>query len=392
VIYLKVLFASGYNPFQSGSGPGGCLYNLSRALVELGCEVHILTPQIATKGYVGRGVTVHYYVNPLRNHFVRNSWVSFSFFSIKQIKQICRNFDIDIVNGHSPTTFAYSFLRNEKIPFIVSAHGTSFGEISSLCGKPHKYLDFSSVMDGLITQPVWAYLTHLEYKCADKVHVVSNAVANELISYNHLSSDLIYTIPNGVNLMPIKESFDENLILSAGRMVWRKGFLYLINAMPDVLKEYPKAKLLLIGDGLYKQRLIERVNELNLKGSITFSGCIKQQELFKLYSKAHIYVQPSLYEPLGNTVLEAMASERPVVASRVGGISEIIYNNENGLLVDPANSGQLASAINLLLSDKPLCSRIGKNAKRTTDANFSWEAIAKKTLKMYQDVIDQYGN
>jgi len=385
---MKVLFASGYNPFHAGSGPGGCLHNLSKALTDAGIEVHILTPKIDTKGDLGKKISIHYYKNPIEGKPLSQSFITFSMFSIPQIKQICTQHHIDIIHGHSPTTFAYSMHRNRSPPLVISAHGSSFGEISSVYLTPTKFINVSSIKDVTTVHPLWAYLTNLEYHYADRVISVSGAVSEELAHYYRLDREKISVIHNGVTVPPMNGVVEDYLILSIGRLVWRKGFLYLINAMPDVLKEYPKAKLVLVGEGGYKQKLVYQVKKLHLEDNVTFKGYMPKEELFNLYAKAHIYVQPSLYEPLCGTILEAMACQKPIIATNIGGNPEMIRNHQSGVLVDPYNSGQLSLAITSLLSDASYCARISKNAKEIAEKHFSWASIAKKTIEMYQRQIN----
>jgi glycosyltransferase involved in cell wall biosynthesis len=384
---LRVLFASGYNPFQAGSGPGNGLYYLSQALAEIGCNVHILTLKSEQTLPLDDRVSIHYYDNPLGKSKLGNSWIPFSLFSVRQIKDLCRKYDIDIVNGNSPTTFMYSFMRDDKQPFVVTAHGTSFGELRSLYSIPNRFASKSVVTEGAIIQPIWGYLSNVEYNFADKVVAVSKAVEQEIINYFHVDPQNVVTIHNGVDVLPLKEEEEENLILSVGRMTWRKGFLYLIDAMPTVLREFPKAKLMLVGEGLFKQKLIDYVKRLNLEKSVIFSGYLQKEELFKLYLKSQVYVQPSLYEPLGNTILEAMAYQKPVIATRVGGIPELIIDKNNGILVNPCDASGLAEAIKMLFSDVSYAKQIAKNAKATINASFTWESIAKQTFNFYEECL-----
>lgn len=385
---MKILFVSAYNPFQSGSGPGNGLNNLSQALAAIGCDVHILTPKIEKTGDLGKGVTLHYYDNPLKNTVFAKSWIPFSLFSIRQIKYLCNKYGIDIVNGRSPSTFFYSAIRDKKLPFVVSAHGTSFGEISSVYKTPFSFLNLQELIGAGIIQPMWASLTNIEYKCSSRVVAVSRAVAHELISYYHIDRKKIVVIPNGVKSSNvIDEKEEDNLILSVGRMIWRKGFTYLIKAMPLILEDFPKTRLLLVGSGQYRDKLTAYIKSLNLQGVVTIHETVPKEKLFYLYSKAQIYAQPSLYEPLCNTLLEAMSQQKPVVASNVGGIPEIITNQKNGLLVDPYNASQLADAIKLFLSDSNYRKKLGHNAKLTVDENFSWSLVAKKTSAMYKELV-----
>lgn len=387
---MKILVVSGYNPFIFGSGPGGCLYYLSKTLAGMGCEIHILSPKSDRAQDVGKGVFMHYYDGPFKRGNLGQSWLVFSLFSVNQINRLCKEYGIEIVNGHSPTTFSYAVIRDTKLPFIVSSHGTSFGEMYSIYNTPRQYLDRASIRDVSMIQPLWGSLTSLEYKYADRIVAVSNSVADELVNYYHLDRQKISTIHNGVVSIQVNEPLEENLILAAGRMVWRKGFSYLINAMPSILEEFPTAKLMLVGEGTYKEKLIKQVKKLNLQRSVVFKGLVSKNELFHLYAKANVYVQPSLYEPLGNTILEAMSAQKAVVASRIGGIPELIRHRVNGLLVDPSSSSQLAESINQVLSDQTYCKQLGRNAKETMAAQFSWESIAKKTLTLFKESVNSH--
>jgi glycosyltransferase involved in cell wall biosynthesis len=306
---------------------------------------------------------------------------------MKQIRELCRSYCIDVIQGRSPSTFAYALAKKEKLPFAVSVHGTSFGEIDSYFKIPRKSIDLPGIRDAVITQPSWAFLTNLEYKHANKILAVSKAVAEEAIGYYRLPKEKVVVIHNGVQLIHAREEErEENLILSAGRMTWRKGFTYLIEAMPHILKEYPKAKLLLVGDGAYKRFLEEHTKRLQLEKSVSFCGNLPREKLLHLYAKAHAYVQPSLYEPLGNTVLEAMAAERPVIATRVGGIPEIITNEKDGLLIAPQSGLQIAEAVKTIFSDVSWSKKLGENAKARVEKSFSWELAAKKTLQLYESM------
>lgn len=382
---FKVLFVSAYNPFEAGSGPGNGLFYLSQAIARLGCEVHILTPQSNTIGELD-GVQIHFYTNPLRGKPFGNSWLFFSILCQKQISTLCEEYKINIINGRSPSTFGHALTQEPRLPFVVSVHGTSFGELRALYLAKRK--NPSIIKNALITQPTWAYLTNLEYQYADCLLAVSKAVAEELVSYYHIAPEYIQVIHNGVLPVEPKETEEANILLSVGRMVWRKGFLYLIQAMPEVLKEFPDITLVLVGDGPYKPELVKCVKEMHLEKSVTFYDNMTKHELFNVYTKAKVYVQPSLYEPLCNTILEAMAYKRPVIATRVGGIPEIISDQRNGLLVDPFNSQQLASSISLLLSDDSLRKKLAEKGCQSVRASFSWEKIAAETLATYTRVIN----
>lgn len=390
MIFLKILVISAYNPFQLGSGPASGLYYLSRALAEIGCEVHILTPKTEKEAEIDNNVFIHYFEKPFGINFLGKSWLSFGAFSVKKVKELCRLNKIDIIQSRSPSSFGYALTKEIKIPFLVSVHGVSFQEIGSYFKVPIKFTDKSTFLDAALVQPMWAFLTNLEYKHSDKLIAVSKSVADEITRYYHIKNDKISVIHNGVSV--IKENIDEqeNLLFSAGRLIWRKGFTYLIQALPKILKEHPKTKLVIAGEGKFKSKLKDYSKKLNVEHAVYFCGNLSKKEMFSMYARAQIYVQPSLYEPLGNTIMEAMALEKPVIATKVGGIPEIITTQKNGLLVNPHNSNQLAEAINMLLSDSSYRKKLSHNAKLNMDKNFSWQLIARKTLALYEQSLLKY--
>jgi 1,4-alpha-glucan branching enzyme len=200
-------------------------------------------------------------------------------------------------------------------------------------------------------------------------------------------------IHNGIDLssftdLRAEEEGEEHTILSVGRLEWRKGYKYLIDAMPNVLSEYTSAKLLVVGVGDQKAHLQRHARKLGIENSVLFLGKVSAERLYSLYHEAEVYVQPSLYEPFGITILEAMSMRKPVVATRVGGIPEIITNGVEGLLVEPGDSLQLAKATTNLFSDSSSRRRLSTNARKRVEREFTWEAIAKKTLEFYTNLLN----
>ena len=150
------------------------------------------------------------------------------------------------------------------------------------------------------------------------------------------------------------------------------------------------------------QEMRERIAAVSAQreGVTWISEVIPREELIQFYSHATVFCCPSVYEPFGIINLEAMACEVPVVASAVGGIPEVVVPGETGLLVDlklkegtfepvdPAQfSRDLAAAINKVALDPALSERMGKNGRKRVEEHFSWAAIARKTLDLYQSLL-----
>ncbi|MBN1756310.1 glycosyltransferase family 4 protein [bacterium] len=181
-------------------------------------------------------------------------------------------------------------------------------------------------------------------------------------------------------------------VLFVGRLVKRKGPDYLIEAINLLKKEYPQIKLSVVGDGPERAYLEKMVKDLNLRSNVKFWGNLSPSELEYHYKSAHIFACPSTINEIGNTetlgvvIIEALTYKKPVVASRVGGIVDIIKDNQTGLLVEQKDSAQLAAAIKRLLDDPELASKLGENGYQHVQHNFSWNRIINDLISIYQDL------
>ena len=143
----------------------------------------------------------------------------------------------------------------------------------------------------------------------------------------------------------------EKLVGTVARLIPAKGLDVLIDAVPMVLREFPDTKFMIVGDGPVKSALVAKASNLKCDKNIIFVG--HSEYIWYYYRAFDIFVLPSLSEGLGIALLEAMAMGKPVIASDIGGIREIVKHNRNGYLVSPGNSRELANAI-FVLSGKPI--------------------------------------
>lgn len=374
---------------MSETGPGAHLRGLSHSLGKLGCEVHILVLDSKNSSHDVNGVKMHY-LNPFGIPVAKK--LVFSQISSREVARLCRKYKMDIIHGQSPSSWGYGLLRRDDIPFVVTLHSTSFGEFISYLDVPLSFINRNLVIEAML-EMLAAFLTKIEYKCADKVIAVSKAIAEETVRFYRLPRERVVTIHNGIDCssfsdLQVEEENEGHTILSVGRLSWRKGYKCLIDAIPNILSEYPNAKLLLVGDGSQRTPLQHHVRKLGIENSVHFLGKVSAERLYSLYLEADVYVQPSLYEPFGITILEAMSMRKPVVATRVGGIPELITNGKEGILVEPGNSLQLARAITNVFSDSSCRRRFGSNARKRVESEFTWDVIAKKTYKFYTNLLN----
>jgi glycosyltransferase involved in cell wall biosynthesis len=168
-----------------------------------------------------------------------------------------------------------------------------------------------------------------------------------------------------------------------GRLVPAKGLMYLLAAMKQIQREFPNVALLFVGDGPQKAELQSKAKELNLK--TVFAGY--QTDTPPYYALMDVFVLPSFFEGLPVVVLEAMAMKKPVVATNVGGTSDLVVDGENGFLVTTKDAEQLASALKKLIKDESLRAKMGNTSREIAQKNFMWDSIVNKVETVYKEVV-----
>jgi glycosyltransferase involved in cell wall biosynthesis len=193
----------------------------------------------------------------------------------------------------------------------------------------------------------------------------------------------------GVDTQIFKPSVSENKylcdskvkLLTVARLHKYKGLGYLIRAMKIVVKEEPGAKLFILGKGTEEENLVQLVNETGMSSNVIFiKDTVPNNEMPELYAECDVYVQPSIIEPYGIAVLEAMACGKPVVAASVGGMRDTVQADKTGFLVPPADSEQLAVCLLKLCRNAGLRKEIGQTARQRAIEYFDIRYIVSKYL------------
>ena len=227
-----------------------------------------------------------------------------------------------------------------------------------------------------------------------KVVAVSDNLKFSLQNLSGIDSQLLYTIHNGTSIILNQNVFSPNFIRNSnnidllvgiiGTLLERKGHKILFHAWAEVLKEFPDAKLLIIGSSTSgnKDDLIKVTNELKISSSIEWVDFTYDIE--KIYMNLDIVVMPSQeYESFGRIVIEAMAYKKPIIASRVGGIPELINHEVDGYLFDKNDILSLSLHLKNLLGSKDLRTQIGEEGHKTFISNFTSSIMAKR----YHDLL-----
>lgn len=227
----------------------------------------------------------------------------------------------------------------------------------------------------------------------NNVIAVSDNVKNELIA-SGIKQSKVTLIANGIDVKKfnlydnhsiLKKRFNindsEKIIGTLGRLSQEKGHIYLLYAFAEINKKFPNIKLLIIGDGPLRKKLEQLSSSLDLKENVIFTGSVS--EVQNILSIIDVFVLPSLVEAMPLALLEAMASKRPTIATRVGDIPRIIKNGTTGLLINPGKPKEISCAVENLLTNTNLSEQLAKNAFEFVRIFFSLEQMASKYISIY---------
>lgn len=175
------------------------------------------------------------------------------------------------------------------------------------------------------------------------------------------------------------------VLLTVARLAQEKGHRFLIEALPGLLAEWPSLVCLFVGEGQCRESLRAFAREQGVEQSCRFAGA--RNDMVDWYAAADVVVLPSLSEGFPFVVLEALAMARPVVATKVNGVPELIRDGIHGLLVPPRNPQALYATIQTLLHDPSLAARLGKAGQQEVAARFTSERMIQDTVKAIEEAI-----
>jgi alpha-maltose-1-phosphate synthase len=315
------------------------------------------------------------------------------------------NIDSDVVHCHTWYSHFGGILakKNYGLPLVITVHS-----LEPL--RPWKREQLAGGYDFSL----WVEKTALEM--ADAIIAVSGATKDDIERLFDVDPAKVHVIHNGIDLNKYcnVDSTDaltrynidpaKPYLLFVGRITRQKGFQHLLRAMDFMDRGF---QIVLCAAAPDTAQLAEEVRiaihraQAHRPGIIWINEMVDQRSACELYSNAAVFVCPSIYEPFGIINLEAMACETAVVASAVGGITEVVVDGETGVLVpleqmqespfeaiDPEKFARdLAQGINQLMKDRQLRERFGKAGRKRVEENFSWAAIAEKTKRLYETLM-----
>src|SRR6266566_1622979 len=361
------------------------VYHLSRALVEKGIPVRVITcdfPKTPAEEIID-GVLVSRVDSgrvPESNFLL---WIyHLNSQMISKTTELFETERFDLIHAHDWVVgrAAVELKNRLGLPLISTIHATEIGRGGSLDGEYRtKVRDIERLLveqsDGIIccSNYMLDHIQHVLGAVKTKIRVIPNGV--EASRFNNGRQPQL--IPAGI-------SKDRKTILYVGRIVREKGIFTLLDAFEKLRKQGKDVSLVLVGEGPLKEDLAKEVLRRKLNDRVKLAGFVDEKKLVSLYNSSDAFVLPSHYEPFGMVALEAMASRIPVVVSDVGGLSEIVEDGITGVKVPAYNPSALAEGILRVLEGRELSAQLKENAYRMVQERYRWDIIAEKTIGAYR--------
>jgi len=388
---------------------------ITRQFVELGHDVSVFTLNnigIKTREII-KGVEVHRpMIADASNVFplfvsedLRRWGTHIKFFSdmfvynilsaTKFVNELIRkngdNYDIICVHDWLSSIAGLTIKNELKIPMVFHIHSTEWGRSGDGGSRIISHLENTTaqVADSNITV---SYLMKEDLTRhgwdEKKIHVVWNGVDPKRYNLENVNKEAGQKLRDKYN---IKE--DEQMILFIGRLAWVKGVRNLIQALPLILNEFPKTKLVVLGKGEEQKDVVELIERLGLNNSVICQfKFVPENERIIHYAAADVCAFPSVYEPFGIVSLEAMAMKKPVVVGARGivGFKEQILSSgpdQNGIHVNGSDPVDIAWGIKEVLRDSNRAKKWGNNGRNRVLKYFTWKFAAEQTIKIYESLI-----
>lgn len=297
--------------------------------------------------------------------------------------------------------FKLTKLIKETNPDIVHTHGyfaSVIGRIAAIfAGIPVLITHVQSMYWDYTKRNIWIEKFLSRFTAA--IICCSEAVQDFVTIYEKIDPSKTIVIYNGVdigkfhnfnNTPTAKIEFgiepSTSLIGTVSSLTPLKGHTYLLQAVPQILETFSSTKFLFVGDGRLKDELQKQAEDLNISSNVIFMGI--RNNIPEFLNALDIFAHPSsIREGLGISILEAMATERPVVATNIGGIPEVVVNGKTGILVPPQNPEALASAVIDLLKNPEKVQEMGKMGKLRVEEKFTTKKMISEIENLYRNLL-----
>jgi len=296
----------------------------------------------------------------------------------------------DIIHAHDwmVTDAAWVMKSGFGIPFVATIHATEAGRMHGIHTDAQRYIH---QLEWRLTFEAWEVIVnshHMHAELKKSFNVPSNKIA---VIPNGTDPDLFDFPFQPETVRPHYAADHEQIILYVGRLVSEKGVQVMLNAAPSVLAQCPGAKFLIVGTGYHTDELKRQAHALGISHHVQFLGYVSDEDLKRLYRIADVVCIPSLYEPFGIVALEGMAAQVPVVTTDAGGLTDFVEHMVTGVTTYAGDATSLAWGLLEVLRDPELAKRLRNEAHQKVKHIYNWKVIAKRTLEVYEKVLNEAG-
>jgi glycosyltransferase involved in cell wall biosynthesis len=359
----------------------------------MGYEVHVVAR-------MSPGQRQHENVNGVEIHRVNNP---FNLTAMELSLKLTRGDRDWVLHPHATSGLFLTVTRRwGKTPLVCHSHGTSRSHNVPLS------LNGGEVKTGHSSRGIGFHMLRerILWSSADRVLVVSNAVMRDLTGLYGVNPEKVRVVYNGVDTdkfspadggpLPeqLKNLGGKKIILFAGHFGLRKGIFFAIRAMKSVKSEIPDAHLVCIGGtpawlgrNDFEQMLREEVRRNGVEDCVTLLDAVKNTDLIGFYRRSEVFVLPTYYEAFPKVVVEAMACGKPVLATRTGGIPELVVDGETGLLTPYGSPEAISEKLIALLEDGRMRAAMGRRGRERVEKLFTWHAVAERTRSAYDELV-----
>jgi glycosyltransferase involved in cell wall biosynthesis len=403
---MRIAVITSSYPRYKGDGVAPFVKSISESLKDRGHTISVIAPyDIKVKKDPNQKLDVHRfkYIWPDSLHLlgharsmkadVKLNPVVFFFLplfliaSIMNLIRKCKEINAQIIHAHwvIPNGLSASIASMIlKVPFIVSLHG------SDIFFADKNFL-FRAVAKWILSKS--AYVTACSQELYNRAKKINPIINIELLAWG-ADPDMFKPIKDR-NKIRAKYSWtpEEIIITTLGRFVYKKGFSSLISITKKLSNQKTNLRVVIGGSGPLENELKQQANQLSLNEIITFQGQIPWYEVPEFLGSSDIFVLPSQQDEYGNldglptVLLEAMACGLPCVANDVGGVSLVIKNKNNGLLIDPNSKRQMVEQLSELINDKEKRTHLGHQARLSIINKFNWENVSILLEDIFFNII-----
>ncbi|PGM89981.1 hypothetical protein CN958_22810 [Bacillus cereus] len=348
--------------------------HLSMYLKKLGHEVTLLsgseTPifsELQQSGVIYRKVP----------HLIRDIHVLKDIKALMEMKRILKEIQPDLLAVHSSKAGLLGRLAGWSlgIPTIFTAHGWAFTE-----GVPHKKRIFYSLLEkmaGIVSTGIIT-VSHYDYQLA----IQKKIIALEKIKVIHNG------VPDSTKLQQVSSNNKQIQLIMIARFSEPKDHRSLVDVLSTL--ETKDWNICFVGEGPLKKEIELEVKKRNLSNQVIFLG--NRDDIPEMLARSQIFILTSDWEGLPLSVIEAMCSGLPVIASNVGGLEELVQDGKTGFLIEKGNKKMLREKITLLMENSELREQMGLSGRKSYIENFTFEKMVNETLAFYQTIINQKQN